>query len=245
MRHESCWTSYPYQTALSWGVTFIIAVLVALAANCTATPAHASLYIDVAGGYTAAILTTPDGDYLQKGLPHSLDLSSMAYKIELGWRFNERWSVQGGYINLGTVKQSAVFVSDENYSPKTGQCLNGCPNQSNYRMTDAYHGGEITITRTFHPTTDWGIGIKAGGALLMHRFTLHQENGSHTWLQHYGRFPATVAGLSLSYKWAYVETDYYHGLGGSNGFMGQSQGWPLSKEMIVTWFGFKIPLGGA
>ena len=241
MRLKSCWSD-KWCPDLWYG--WLLAVLIGvglLMSECAVRPAHAELYLDAAGGLTQFMITTPDGDYLQRGLPHTLDLKSAAYKVGLGWRFNERWSIQGGYVNLGTVKQSAVFVSDENYNPKTSQCLNGCPGQSNYRMTDAYHGGELTITRTF-PFNAYSLFIKGGGAYLMHRFTIHQDNGSHTFMQHYGQFPAVVAGLGASYKWAYIEADYYHGLGGSNGFMGHDQGWPLSKEQAVAWAGVKLPL---
>ena len=243
MRTKPSWSEcFPLQIYWSWIVVALVAAGLFLVSECTPREAHAGLYLDAAGGLTQFLITAPDGDYLQRGLPHSLDTRSLAYKVGLGWRFNERWSIQAGYLNLGTVNQSAIFVSDENYNAKTGQCLNGCPNQANYRITDAYHGGELTITRTFKLDDSWAWHVKAGGAYLMHRFTINRENGSHTFLQHYGQFPAVVAGVGASYKWAYLETNYYHGLGGSNGFMGHQQGWPLSKEMIVTWFGVKIPL---
>ena len=232
--------TYPRMIAIHW-----LSLLLVTVYSCQAMPAHAGeLFLDLAGGFSQFLITATDGDYLQRSLPHSLDTRSAAYKVGLGWKFNERWSIQGGYVNLGTVKQSAIFVPDENYDAKTATCLNGCTRQSNYRMTDAYHGGELTITRTFHLNDSWAWHLKAGGAYLMHRFTLHQENGSHTFIQHYGQFPTVVAGVGASYKWAYLEADYYHGLGGSNGFMGQDQAWPLSKEQIVLWFGFKLPLGG-
>ena len=232
--------TYPRLITLNW-----LALLVGLTLlSCEVRQAQAEAYLDLAGGLTNFLVTSADGDYRQGSLPHTFDTKSAAYKVELGWKFNERWSIQGGYLNLGTLKQSAIFVSDENYNPKTGACINGCPGRSNYRITDAYHGGELTVTRTFHLDDAWAWHLKVGGAYLMHRFTLHQENGSHTFIQHYGQFPAVVAGVGASYKWAYIEADYYHGLGGSNGFMGQSYNWPQATEMIVTWFGFKLPLGG-
>lgn len=229
--------SYPHAILTTWLLAFVLAVF-----TCQAMPSQAGeLYLDVAGGYTHFLLTTPDGDYLQKDLPHSLDLKDVAYKVGLGYRLNERWSIQGGYINLGTIKQDARFVDDKDYSAKTGKCTANCSAAVPNKMTDAYQGGELTASYTFHPAKDYGISLKAGGAYLMHRFTItrYDVGASH---QNYGQFPATVAGLGVSYKWAYLETTYYHGLGGSNGFMGQDQDWPLSKEMLVTWAGVKIPL---
>ena len=227
--------TYPRMIALNW-----LALLLGLIVTCQA---HAEAYLDVSAGATNYFVTSADGDYRQGSLPHTFDTKSAAYRVELGWRFNERWAIQAGYLNLGTLKQSAIFVPDENYDPKTAACLNGCTRQSNYRITDAYHGGELTLTRSFG-FDDWSLFLKAGGAYLMHRFTLNVEDGSGASIQHYGQFPATVAGAGVSYKWAYIEADYYHGIGGSNGFMGSDQGWPLSKEMLVLWFGFKLPIGG-
>ena len=243
MRPKASWSEcFPLQIYWSWIVAGIVAAGLFLVSECTPREAHAEAYLDIAGGFTQFLITAPDGDYLQRTLPHSLDTRSLAYKVGLGWRFNERWSVQGGYVNFGTINQSAIFVPDENWDPKTGTCLNGCTRRKNYRMTDAYHGGELTVTRTFHLDESWAWHLKGGGAYLMHRFTMNTEDGSGASLQHYGQFPAVIAGAGASWKALYVSMDYYHGLGGSNGFMGQDQGWPLSKEMLVTWFGVKIPL---
>ena len=243
MRSKPCWSdSLGLEILYGWLLAFAVAIGLLLVSECTTQPAHAGLYLEAAGGFTNFLITAPDGDYLQRSLPHSLDTRSLAYRVGLGWSFNERWSVQGGYVNMGQITQSAIFVGDENYNAKTSQCTNGCPGRKNYRMTDAYHGGELTLTRTFHLDDAWAWHLKGGGAYLMHRFTLHQENGSHTFIQHYGQFPAVMMGAGGSYGPLYLELDYYHGLGGSNGFMGQDQGWPLSKEMLVGWFGVRFPL---
>ena len=229
--------SYSRSVALTWALALLLALLLAY------DLAHAGeLFLDMAAGASRFLVTTPDGDYQQKDLPHSFDLKSAAYRIGLGWRFNDRWSIQGGYINLGTVNQSAVFVPDEFFDPKAGKCINGCQRKANYRITDAYHGGELTVARTWHPTEDYSLFLKAGWAYLMHRFTINKEDGSGQANQHYGQFPATVAGIGACYKWACAETTYYHGLGGSNGFMGQDQGWPLSKEIVLFTAGLQIPI---
>ena len=243
MRPRPCWSdSLGLEILYGWLLAFAVAIGLLLVSECTTQPAHAGAYLDVAGGFTQFLITAPDGDYLQRTLPHSLDTRSLAYKVGLGWRFNERYSLSLAYLNLGTINQSAIFVPDENWDPKTGTCLNGCTRRKNYRMTDAYHGGELTVTRTFKLDEVWAWHLKGGGAYLMHRFTMNTEDGSGASLQHYGQFPAVIAGAGASWKALYVSMDYYHGLGGSNGFMGQDQGWPLSKEMLVAWAGIKIPL---
>ena len=229
--------TYLGHVALSWSLTLIIG-LGFLLTECQPKPAHAQLFIEAAGGMTQFIVTTSDADYLQKGLPHSFDLKSAAYRAGLGWRFNERWSIQGSYVNLGTVRQNAIFVSDENYSKQTRQCLNGCPNQFQHTISDAYQGGEVTVTRTFQQD-GYDLFLKGGGALLMHRFTIHRIFDG-TFGEHYGRFPAAVMGAGGCVKIVCLELDYYHGLGGSNCYT--PCGWPQSKEMLVSFLSVKLPL---
>ena len=243
MRTKPCWSdSFPLPILWPLIVT-IFALGFLLVSECQPKEAHAGAYLDVAGGMTQFLITAPDGDYLQRGLPRTLDTLSLAtYKVGLGYRFNPRWSVSIARVSFGTLNQTAKFVSDADYDPKAHRCLANCAGAPTYRITDAYHGGELTVTRTFHLDESWAWHLKAGGAYLMHRFTINREDGTGQSNQHYGQFLSTVAGAGASYKWAYLEADYYHGLGGSNGFMGHDQGWPLSKEQVVAWAGIKIPL---
>ena len=249
MRLKPVWTD---SLALDIWYGWLIAAALALAffalLECSPKEAHADsgIFFDMSLGLSRFVQTTPDGDYFQKDLPHTLDLSSTAYRFLLGYRINERWSVQGGRVHLGHIKQSAVFVPDENYDAKAGKCINGCTGQANYKITDAVHGFEASVTRTFR-WDEWGLDLKGGAAYLAHRFTINRLDGNLTVGEHYGQFPATVAGIGASYKLtshleAYSEVDYYHGLGGSNGFLGSDQGWPLSKEIAVAWFGVKVGL---
>lgn len=227
--------SYPRLTLLAWIIALLLACLLAY------DMAHAGeLYLNLAGGYTRFLVTAGTGDYVQTDLPHSLDLNSVAYRAGLGYRFNERWSLQAGYINLGTINQTAKFVADADYDAKNNKCLNNCGTAQPYLMTDRFHGGELTVTRTF-AFNDYSVFLKGGGALLFHQFRIARYDGEQPH-ENDGKFPATVAGVGACYKWACAETNYYHGLGGSNGFMGQSQGWPLSKEMFVSLISLKIPL---
>lgn len=229
--------TYPSQVLTNW----LIALLALAVFSCELRPAHAGeLYLDMAGGLTNFLVTATDGDYIQKDLPHSFDLRSLSYRVLLGYRFNPRWSVQGGYVNLGEINQTARFVADADYDAKAGTCLNNCANAAPYRMTDAYHGGELTITRAFI-VKDYSLFLKGGGALLFHQFRVARYDGTQAH-ENDGRFLSTVAGAGACYKVFCAEMTYYHGLGGSNGFMGQDQAWPLSKEQVVTWFGVKVPL---
>ena len=243
MRTKSSWSDcFPLQIYWTWIVAGMIAAGLFLVSECAPREAHAGAYLDMAGGGVHALITAAPGDYTQSNLPHSFDTNSLAYKVGAGWRFNDRWSIGAAYVNFGTtVKQSAIFVPDENWNPKGGHCLNGCTRRNNYRMTDAYHGGELTVTRTFQ-WDDYALFLKGGGAWMEHKFTItRMDLGiSH---RHDGEYPAVVMGVGASYKWLYSELEYIHGLGGSNGFAGENQSWPLSKEQAVAWFGVKIPVG--
>src|SRR3990167_5316479 len=216
-------------------LTFLCALVLS---NLVPVPSYAGLYLDLAGGATQFMVTAQDGDYRQEGLPHTFDLTSAAYRVGLGWQFDERWSIQAAYLNLGTLNQSAVFVSDEHYDRHTKHCLNGCPNQAHYTITDAYQGGELTVTRTF-AFDSFDLFLKGGGALLLHRVTIHRLYGG-TFLEHYGRFPATVVGAGGCYGAVCLETTYYHGIGGYNWLTPCR--WPLSKEMFVSLLSIKIPI---
>lgn len=243
MRHKSSWTDcFPLEIYWTWILAGLIAGGLVLVSECSPTPAHAGFYLDAAGGLTHFLITANDGDYVQRGLPHQFDVRSLAYRVGLGYRVNEQWAIQAGYVNLGTLNQTAQFVADEDYRHKANWCIRNCQTAPTHKITDAYHGGELTVTRSWI-MKDYGFFLKGGGAYLMHRFTIVRINDGGLG-QHYGQFPAVVAGIGASYKWAYVEMDYYHGLGGSNGFLGHDQGWPLSKEILVTWFGVQIPIGG-
>ena len=229
--------TYPHLVLVNW-----LALLLAIVASCQAMPAHAGqAYLDVAGGASLYGITAVDGDYIQRGLPHDLDRTSLAYRVELGWKFNERWSVQAGYLNLGTIKQDALFVDDRDYNAKAGTftTTQGAPVPN--KMTDAYRGLELTVARTFQ-WSDYALFLKGGGAWMEHKFTIVRMDtgGSH---RHDGEYPAVVLGVGASYRWLYTELEYIHGIGGSNGFAGENQSWPLSKEQAVAWFGVKIPVG--
>ena len=238
MRPKPSWSdNFMMEMLYGWLLALAVATGLLLVSECTIQPAHAGLYLDAAGGLTQFLITAPDGDYIQRGLPRSLDTRSLAYRVGAGWRFNERWSIQGGYINLGTLNQTAKFVGDEDYNAKGSQCVKNCATAPTYRITDKYHGGELTVSRHWE-----SIYLKAGMAYLMHGFTINKQDGSGQSNQHYGQFLATVAGLGYQHGPFYLEADWIHGLGGSNGFLGHDQGWPLSKEMIVAWFGVRIPL---
>ena len=235
--------SYLQHLGLMWAVSlFVIGLAVALD-TCTTKPAHAELYLDAAGGISQFFITAADGDYLQKGLPHSLDTSSLAYRVGLGWSFNKRWAVRASYLNLGSVKQSANFVADADYNAKQGRCTANCANAAPYVMSDNYKGLEAIVTRSFALSGKWSLQASLGGAYLDHRFTINKNAGtndeSH---RNKGQFIATVLSGGACYAVFCAEASYYHGLGGSNGFMGQDQGWPLSKEIVVSWLNVKIPL---
>src|SRR3990167_345575 len=82
-----------------YGAFIVLAVAIVAVSECTARPAHAELSLDLAGGATQFQITAADGDYLQRGLPHTLDQTSFAYRVGLCWALNERWSSCGAYLN--------------------------------------------------------------------------------------------------------------------------------------------------
>lgn len=223
-----------------WIAAVLIGFGLFLAAECSPTPAHAGFYLDAAGGPSFFQITAADGDYLQKGLPHSLDATSLAYRVGAGYAFTDRWAMQVNWMHLGRISQTAKFVDDRDYDPKGHQCLANCATARIYKMTDRYYGVSVTGTYTW-PFEPVSVFVKGGGAYLWHDFQIARDDylQTHT---HTGEFPAVVVGLGATYRWLYVETELLQGLGSSNGFMGRKHSWPLSKEIVVAWFGIKIPL---
>ena len=228
--------SYARMVTINW-----LALLLAMVYSCQAHSGYAGeLVLDLSAGASKFLVTSASGDYRQN-LPADFDTDGLAYRVGLCWKFNEKWQSCGAWLNLGSLKQDALFVDDRDYNPKTGQVTTAYGAPVPNKITDSYKGVELTLTRTFPLTQAISWHLKAGGAYLEHKMTVTRMDLGIAH-QAYGQFPSIVAGAGVSYKWLYTEAIYYHGLGGSNGFMGQDQGWPLSKEMIVAWAGLKVPI---
>lgn len=223
----------------------VLTVMVMLMQTCTSTPVMAGMYIDIAGGFTQFIPTWQDGDFHQDGLPHQYDSQAAAWRAGLGYRFNERWSVQAHYLNFGTTRVFAEFVNDRDYDPKAHQCLRKCNETGQLTASDAVQGFDVSASH------HWQVGemspfLRVGGALLFHRFSIENYNGTFA-QKHYGRIPATLIGGGVCYKVLCAETTFYAGIGGPNsGCVAPSDqsscGYPISKQLIMSLISLKIPL---
>ena len=236
----------PFDLLYGWILAAIIVLGLLLTMECTAKPAHAEtgLYIDLAGGVSNFFVTATDGDYRQDGVgPRSFKLTDVAYRALLGYRINDRWSVQGGYINFGKLKQDARFVDDAHYDPHASQCLANCAGTGPYKMTDYYRGWEASVTRTF-PFESVAPFLRLGAARIKHAFSITRLDVA-SFHQNEGVFYSVLMGAGLCSQTTLqvcAEATYYHGVGGSNGFMGNQEGWPLSKEMLVSLVSLKVNL---
>lgn len=244
MLAKPCWVdSIPLDLLYGWIPTAAVIILIVLAAECAPTPAHADtgLYLDLAGGLSHFTPTLQDGDWHQQGLPHKFDKQAFAFRVGAGYRFSDRWAIEAHYLNLGTTRVFSTFVNDPDYNLKTKSCIANCTATGNLTASSAYQGVDLAAVHTWRTKSGVDPFIKFGAAYLLQRFTIENYNQSFT-QKHYGRIPAGLIGGGLSYKWAYVEADYYHGIGGPNSFAGQPQGYPISKQILVVWAGIQVPL---
>ena len=230
-----------------WLLAILTALGILLVSECAvAKPAHAgSFYLDVGVGTTLFQRTTEDGTWIQDGLPNQTDFTSFAYRAGLGYTFNERWSIQASYLNLGIARIRARVVHDPDYDPKGSVCLASCGNAFPFNTTDRMYGGELSITRTF---TDWPVRpfIKAGAALMYHHLkadvqVLYPSPGNFS-IDSKGYIPMGLVGLGACYKAICAESTWYQGIGGSNGLPGMEYGLPIANSTLVTMASVKIPL---
>ena len=247
MRSKPCWSDkLPLELLYGWIAACVIVIGLLLAAECSPTTAHADtgFYLDVAGGVTNFFITAADGDFIQDGVgPRSFKLTDVAYRVLLGYRINDKWSGQIGLINFNKLKQDARFVDDSHYDPHTSRCLANCAGTGPYKMTDYYRGWEASVTRTFNYESVAPF-LRIGAARIKHTFSITRLDVA-SFHQNEGVFYSVLMGAGLCSQTALqlcAEATYYHGLGGSNGFMGNQEGWPLSKELLVSLVSVKLPI---
>lgn len=230
--------SYPLQVTLSWIASLTLAALVFLAAECAPKPAHAGQWaIDLKGGVSWPIRTTPDGTYWQQAYPHDTKPLTGAYGIGLSYQYTPTLSFQAHYLDLGTSRIKGYAITDEHYDFKAHRCKYGpaeCTATYGYRATDSLRGGDLTATYTWEREGLQPF-VKGGLALLYHQAIFRHQNGDEDRFN--GWIPALELGAGLSYKLFYVELDYFQGMN----FGGQNL--PISTQQVVAFFGVQIPLG--
>ena len=234
--------TYPHAVLTAWLCALLLACALAY------DMAHAGeLYLDAGIGASLFVPTIGDGTWYQQGLPHDWKRDSLAYKVGLGYRFNERWSVSAAYLNLGQSGVDArTTLDDSYYDPINHKCLQKCDALGSFKVRDRMQGGELTISRAF-PVGNWSPYVKVGGAVMIHNLqAVIVDSANMSVLNFHGNIPMIVLGGGVEYKpWhLYAETSFYHGLGGDDsGCLGGPCGWPISKQVLVTVFGVRIPLG--
>ena len=224
-----------------WILAAIVALLM-LASECSRQPAYAGEWsLNVGAGATFFNRTIEDGTWIQKGLPHSTDLQDFAYRAGVSYAFNDRYSLQLNYLNMGTARLSNSYVvEDHEYDAKSSTCLIGgeCLKRGPFHTTDTMQGGEISLTRTWHLSALQPF-VRVGAALMMHHIHVEAGTGGYT-LDMHGKVPMGLVGAGLCYHWACVDTTYYHGPGGMNCLT--PCGLPISKELLVTMVSVKVAL---
>jgi len=230
-------------TTRKWATWMIVLDLCLLLGGIGATVvvAHAgAFYVTGSLGAAHFLRTIPDGTWIQEGLPHTTDLTSLAWRTGAGYRLNESWSVQAHYLNFGTAAINTLAVRDEQYNPHAHRCHTACDEARPFHSHDLMEGVEVSISR------HWALGpvnpfLRAGGALLYHRLTVQWSDINHPSAQQtmHGWIPTALVGGGVCAGWLCAETTYYRGFGGGEDW---SAGLPIAKQSVMTLLSVNVPL---
>ena len=238
--------SFAWDIWYGWIAAACILLGLLFVSECQPREAHAGWYLDAGAGVSLFVPTVDDGTWYQRGLPHEWDATAFTYKVGLGYWFTEQFAVQASYLNMGQVGVFARTTLDDNYyDPMTHKCVKNCDALGTFKVQDRMQGGELTASYAVpigpvHPY------MKFGGAVMLHQLTSVNVDSANIVTQHFhGTIPMIVLGGGVEYRpWnLYAETSWYHGLGGDDsGCLSTTCGWPISKQVLVTVFGVRIPL---
>lgn len=227
---------YTRAVLLAWSLAILGGCLLAY------DMAHAEPYITLGGGFTVFRPTTADGDFWQQGFPHSYKSMAPAFKVGVGWEFNNQWATELRYVNLGNNGYTQhQFVGDEWYDSKAHRCRPPCTVPGSFVARDYVQGVDLTVLRTF---TDYAYRpfVRLGAALMLHRLDVNIQNptiagpDSQQFIRTDGRMPMAVAGIGVKRGHFTLETTFYYGLGGSNCL--SPCGFPQSTQFMTTMVGF-------
>lgn len=238
MRTEPAWTSYPFQTALSWIAAFVIAALVVLAAECAPTPAHAGWFLEGQAGASYMPSTAPDGLWKQEAFGTSYQGVKLAYGGRIGYRFERPWSVQVGIIHFGTSRTETSAVADQCYNPITHTVTCNVQPMS-LKTANTMNGYTLSGTRYFAVTPDWSIPVSVGMALVTARLQTTDAFQPAYQQERYSRMPMWSVGAGLCWRETLCwENTIYTALPGPNYHD------PVSTQVLSSTVGIRIPLGG-
>ena len=243
MRHGRGWfDSIAWDLWYGWILATCVLLGLLLTSECVPQPAHAGQWsLDLGAGASFLNRTIEDGTWIQKGLPHSTDLKDFAYRAGVSYAFNDKYSIQLNYVNMGTARLSNSYVvEDHEYDTKSSTCLVGgkCLERGPFHTTDTMQGGEVSVTRTWDPGAFKPF-ARIGAALMIHHIGVSAGTEGYS-LDMHGRVPLLLLGGGVQYKWLYWDATYYHGPGGMNCLT--PCGLPISKEMLLSIVGVRIPL---
>ena len=247
--HKPSWSDcFPLQIYWTWIVAALIAGGLVLATQCSPREAHASQWsLDLGAGASFFTRTIEDSTWIQKGLPHSTDLKDFAYRAGVSYAFNDKYSIQMNYVNMGAARMSNTYVvEDHEYDAKSSTCLVGakCLERGPFQTKDTMQGGEVSVTRTWDTGTFKPF-ARMGAALMMHHVHVVAGQTREFVLDMHGRVPMLLLGGGVQYQLhpkaaLYWDATYYHGPGGMNCLT--PCGLPVSKEMLLSIVGVRIPL---
>ena len=235
-----------------------LALVIGLAVfSCQAMPSHAgTLSLDAGAGLAVYIPTVTNGTWRQDDFDTDpFHTQSFAWRAGLDYAVNERWSIQGHYLDWGSSQADTLMVWDVDYNPKAPkgqQCLANCNDPKRIKVKNTMRGYDLSVSYTWpHAWGPLSPFVKVGGALMYSKLSgivVNEPDWNNAYFK--GQVPMALFGAGACYRLSYgpslcADSTFYTGFGGeNNGCVGRDCGWPIAKQVWISMFSFKVPLWG-
>lgn len=212
-----------------------IALMVLLAIGAATTAQAGEWYANMGMGVSLFERTTQNGTWFQEGQPYKMNLTDLAGKLGVGYRFSPEWSIEVNGISFGRATSAGKAVPDEWYEPEHHKPKHGAPAPNHFDARQRSYGGEIVAVRSF-PWGEFRPYVK-GGAFAAYNdmpYTIIDVPSGQVFDASYkGYTVGLVGGAGIGWKWAYVDFNYYRGLGTLN--------YPITKSDKMIIVGIQVP----
>lgn len=195
-----------------------------------------ALYLTGSLGAGIATDFPNDGLWYQEAFPHQFDRMTMVRKSGLGLKLNSRWSLEAGYVNLGSYGVTADFVYDHDYDADRHMCLAECDKPHHLSGRDRLQGGELLLVHTIPLSEQWTVHGKFGGAWLWHSMDIDVTpyHSPTVPFPQRGTMAMIVGGAGACWKWLCTDVLIYQAIGHTEN--------PLTHQVVAPMLSLNIPL---
>lgn len=200
-----------------------------------ATSAHGELYVH--GGLGASIVTglPENGTWYQDGLASDKDRLSLGIRAGVGYRWGH-WSIESGYVRLGSITNTGNFVDDQDYHAAARQCRT-CENVAFGAIHGSMQVGDVTVGYTWNPDGLIRPRIRAGvfaGSHTVSFWNVYPYLGREQGATYQGMVGGAVGGAGVCAAWVCGDVYYYTVLTHTQ--------YPFARDVIMPTLSLNIPL---